>query len=328
VEAQAVVWLDKVKNFFNGPNSPWIKRKGRRVYFNSYKNKLKFQCLAKVSDYTTDTRLRRACLAQLQYWWQHFDDIILASPTSMDSQIRKWKKRKDGKYRLLEALKPILTWYYEAVSDAIGQELVEALDIKTCPYCNRQFIYTFKGKMPNMNDRTERPELDHFYPKNTYPLFCLSFYNLIPACHSCNHVKSESLIGVNPYSRAFRSKLIVTDSAGNKVSRSKMYKLTMKEIGLKFDSVDADEQKNVEMLGLEDAYSKHGDYVKELIDKSMAYDAHARQALVASFQGAGYHPRQVYDFVWGRHLMDAEYEDRPLSKLTKDMLDLLGIRRG
>ena len=41
----------------------------------------------------------------------------------------------------------------------------------------------------------------------------------------------------------------------------------------------------------------------------MAYDKHARKVLTTSFQGAGYHPRQVYDFVWGRHLMDAQYED-------------------
>jgi hypothetical protein len=59
----------------------------------------------------------------------------------------------------------------------------------------------------------------------------------------------------------------------------------------------------------------------------MEYDAHARQALVRSFQGAGYHPRQVYDFVWGKHLIDAEYEDRPLSKLTKDILEQLDIYR-
>ncbi len=57
------------------------------------------------------------------------------------------------------------------------------------------------------------------------------------------------------------------------------------------------------------------------------YDAYARRALVNSFQGAGYHPRQVYDFVWGKHLMEAEYEDRPLSKLTKDILEQLDIYR-
>lgn len=33
-------------------------------------------------------------------------------------------------------------------------------------------------------------------------------------------------------------------------------------------------------------------------------------------------------FLREKYLIDAEYEDRPLSKLTKDILDLLGIRRG
>ena len=141
-------------------------------------------------------------------------------------------------------------------------------------------------------------------------------------------MKSESLIGVNPYRRAFGSRFVITDKKGKNVSPSKIYKLTQKEIGLKLDGKNAEEEANSRVLGLENVYNKHTDYVKELIDKTMAYDAHARKALVESFQGAGLHPRQVYDFVWGRHLMDAEYEDRPLSKLTKDMLDLLGIRRG
>ena len=175
--------------------------------------------------------------------------------------------------------------------------------------------------------REERPELDHFYPKTEYPIFCLSFYNLIPACHSCNHVKSANPVKVNPYKRAFRRKFIITDKNGKPLSRSAIFRLTRKEIRLAFDGADNDEDENDRVLGLTNVYNLHTDYVKELIDKTMAYDAHARKALVESFQGAGHHPRQVYDFVWGRHLMDAEYEDRPLSKLTKDMLDLLDIKR-
>ena len=135
-------------------------------------------------------------------------------------------------------------------------------------------------------------------------------------------------MGVNPYNRAFNSKFVITDKAGKKLSHSKIYKLTEKDINIKLDGKNAEEEKNSQVLGLEDVYCKHADYVKELIDKSMAYDTYARRALVECFQGAGYHPRQVYDFVWGRHLMDAEYEDHPLSKLTKDVIDLLGIKRG
>lgn len=163
--------------------------------------------------------------------------------------------------------------------------------------------------------------------KADYPLFCLSFYNLIPACHSCNHVKSEEQIGVNPYYRAFKRKFVLTDKSGKILTKSQIYNLTEKDIRLDFDGDNAAEEANASALGLRDVYNKHTDYVKELIDKSMAYDAHARKALVESFQGAGLYPQQVYDFVWGRHLIDAEYEDRPLSKLTKDILDLLDIKK-
>lgn len=152
--------------------------------------------------------------------------------------------------------------------------------------------------------------------------------NLVPVCHSCNHVKLENEIGVNPYKKAFNSRFVITDKKGTKLSPSRIYKLTKKEITLKLDGMNCDEENNSQVLGLENVYGMHTDYVKELIDKSMAYDAYARRALVEYFQGVGYHPRQVYDFVWGKHLIDAEYEDRPLSKLTKDILDLLGIRRG
>lgn len=140
-------------------------------------------------------------------------------------------------------------------------------------------------------------------------------------------MKSEEKIGLNPYSRAFRRKFVITDKRGGQLTKSQIYKLTEKEIKLDFSGNDIAEEINEKVLGLKDVYNKHTDYVKELIDKSMAYDAYARKALVESFQGAGYHPRQVYDFIWGRHLMDAEYEDRPLSKLTKDILDLLDIKR-
>lgn len=243
-------------------------------------------------------------------------------PDLMAARVKVWMNKKIGQTRLLEALSPVFDAYYDLVSNKLGKDLVEKLNIKTCPYCNRQFIYTFKGKA------IERPELDHFFPKSLFPLFCLSFYNLIPACHSCNHVKSEELIGVNPYQRPFNRRFVITDKNGNKLTKSKIYKLTEKEIRIALDGHNPDEERNESVLGLNDVYNKHKDYVKELVDKSMAYDKNAREVLVTSFQAAGFHPRQVYDFVWGKHLMDAQYEDRPLSKLTKDILDLLDIKRG
>ena len=323
----AQLWLDWVHEYFYtikvGNYKPWMRVAVTRHYFRTYAEKLFFQLDSTIQDYAKGNKTVLHWGEVWLRWYKiHFDDVIMATSAQLENWVNAMKLRTRQPKNLIAMVKEVMMPYYEEMSKLYGHKLVKELGIKTCPYCNRQFIYSFEAK------RTERPELDHFYPKGTYPLFCLSFYNLIPACHSCNHVKLEDEIGVNPYRRAFKSKLMVVNEKGEHVSRSAMYKLTEKEIMLKFDGTNAEERKNVEVLGLEDVYSKHGNYVKELIDKSMAYDAFARKALVESFQGAGYHPRQVYDFVWGRHLMDAEFEDRPLSKLTKDMLDLLGIRRG
>ena len=327
VELVAQKWKSWVHEYFftikTGNDRPWMKVAGNRQYFDSYSDKLFNQLSNTIQEYARgNLALQNTLQTQLNWYEAHFDDVIALPPAQLEVWANAMRRRTGLAKHLMSMIKDVMVPYYDAISALRGHDLVNELGIKTCPYCNRQFIHSFEAL------RAERPELDHFFPKATYPMLCLSFYNLIPVCHSCNHVKLDDEIGVNPYKRAFRRKFVIVDKNGNKVSKSRIYKLTEKEIALKFEGHDIDEEKNVAVLGLENVYNKHSNYVKELIDKSMAYDAHARKALVESFQGAGYHPRQVYDFVWGRHLMDAEFEDRPLSKLTKDMLDMLGIRRG
>lgn len=326
VEPVAQKWLGWVCDHFftvkTGNERPWVTAACGRQLFNTYADKLHFQLKNAILSYAKGNgALESRLLAIVRLYMIHFRAVVVASPAQMDALVNGMKQRRMPKH-LVSMIKEIMVPYYDAISKEHGHDLVNALNIKTCPYCNRQFIHSFAA------NRAERPELDHFYPKALYPMFCLSFYNLMPVCHSCNHVKLEDEIGVNPYKRAFNSRFVITDRKGQKVSPSKVYKITEKEMRLRLDGKSAEEAKNSQVLGLENVYNRHTDYVKELIDKSMAYDEHAKRALVESFQGAGHHPRQVYDFVWGKHLMDAEYEDRPLSKLTKDVLDLLGIKRG
>ena len=327
LEPIAQKWLRWVCDFLftnkTGKLQPWLKTANGKRFFNNYADKMFYQLDKVIRDYSRGRRaLEFRLLAILRLYKKYFRKIVLASPAQLDALVMATKGRSRQPKRLVAAIKKVMVPYYDNLADRYGHDLVKELGIKTCPYCNRQFIHSFEAI------RVERPELDHFYPKAMYPFLCLSFYNLIPVCHSCNHVKLEDEIGVNPYSRAFNSRFSITDKNGNKLPKSKLFKLTEKEIGIKLDGKSAEEDKNSQVLGLENVYGNHTDYVKELIDKTMAYDSYARKALVESFQGAGYHPRQVFDFVWGKHLIDAEYEDKPLSKLTKDILDLLGIRRG
>lgn len=319
-------WLRWVKDYFftvkSGNQRPSKKIPGGRKTFDTYASKLNFELEEIITTYSNGHLfISQRGKVLLRWAWLNFDKIIMASPAQLEIWIKNFRLRSKSRRPLIKMIEDVMVPYYEAISKKYGFNLVEALHIKTCPYCNRAFIYSYEGI------RRERPELDHFYPKAAFPMFCLSFYNLIPVCHSCNHVKLEDEIGVNPYAGAFSSRFVITDKTGAQLSKSKIYHLTEKEILLQFENPTAKEKENIRVLGLEDVYNKHTDYVKELIDKTMAYDTHAREALVSSFQGAGYNPRQVFDFVWGRHLMTAEFEDRPLSKLTKEVLEQVGIKK-
>ncbi|TDP02195.1 HNH endonuclease domain-containing protein [Flavobacterium sp. 245] len=74
----------------------------------------------------------------------------------------------------------------------------------TCPYCNynKLDITTISKKNKAYLD------LDHFYPKSLNPFFALSFFNLIPSCHSCNSSDKSDIpfsiqTQINPYYESF-----------------------------------------------------------------------------------------------------------------------------
>ncbi len=60
--------------------------------------------------------------------------------------------------------------------------LIDKLNVRVCPYCNRQYITSFYK-----NDvSTATADIDHYFPKSQYPLLSMSFFNLVPSCTVCN----------------------------------------------------------------------------------------------------------------------------------------------
>ena len=69
---------------------------------------------------------------------------------------------------------------YSMIQKDVRHELMSSIGIRTCPYCNRNYITSYgKGKKSTA-------DLDHFYQKKQYPLFALSLFNFIPSCQICN----------------------------------------------------------------------------------------------------------------------------------------------
>lgn len=199
--------------------------------------------------------------------------------------------------------------------------LLERLDIKVCPYCNRSYTFTIKGK------HGVRPELDHFYPRSikTYKHLAISFYNLVPSCPMCNHQKWMNVFDFHPYYG-------MVDGSGRiprlRVDDSKVvYSSTHRPIlfpdkpQIKIENPNT----NTDVLQLESLYRHHSDYAKEILDKILAYNSALYTPLVSAFQGMGRTPEEIDRLIWGSYIADAEQAKRPMSKLTKDILDQFGI---
>ncbi|MBD5266636.1 MAG: hypothetical protein HDS41_00380 [Bacteroides sp.] len=212
-------------------------------------------------------------------------------------------------------------FYNYYVDDAktvnVAQWLSKRLKIRVCPYCNRTYTFTVE-KEHTHSGRVVRikPEMDHFFPKSNakYQHLALSFYNLIPSCPICNHVKGKEQIDYHPY-------------AGHLAKGGEPYfEVQMNnpnDNGIFPDNpivTIQNSNKNVDILALKELYLGHSDYVKELLDKIQAYNHSLYEPLINSFQMAGKTSEYVDKLIWGTSVDVTELDKRPLSKLTHDIL--------
>lgn len=212
----------------------------------------------------------------------------------------------------------------------ISYYFIDRLGLRTCPYCNR--AYTFN--IYNAEGKRVRPEYDHFYDKATYPFLALSFYNLVPSCPICNHIKGIKKLHVNPFFHDFKGvfRVFETEEQAKLKKHEKPEPLTAIQLfrhagkgNICLDTISTNEREDMRTLGLDEFYKKHEDYVEEIVEKAQAYSGPMLVALSSTFQGAGYSPQQVFEFVWGKDIALAQNNNRPLSKLTHDILEQVGI---
>ena len=191
--------------------------------------------------------------------------------------------------------------------------LSKRLNVKTCPYCNRQYTFTINA------DKSIRPQFDHFYPFSEYPYLRLSFFNLIPCCSTCNHTKRNKELEIHPYEKSFgdKCKFEIVDFVNSLLSSGSFDS----KFGLTFSSSN----KNISELGLKELYDQHSDYVSEIVYKAKAYNEGYYNSIKETFSGFELSTAEMNLLIFGNYLEIANHENRPLSKLTKDILDQINL---
>ena len=200
-------------------------------------------------------------------------------------------------------------------------KLTLAQGYNTCTYCNRQYVFTVGGT--NDASRIARPELDHWFSKELFPLMSLNIYNLIPSCSICNSTAKGNTIfrlstHIHPY-------LFSKDEPDFRFR----YKLTSDhKWTIVLDKLDdVKEQNMVTAFKLDKLYHYHGELeVKDILlfkyQNSNSYLEFLLKDLLSKYQ---YSKQDIYRMVFCSELDKSNNLNRPFSKLKRDILIQLGI---
>lgn len=206
--------------------------------------------------------------------------------------------------------------------------LAKVVGRNTCTYCNRLYTFTViqkDAKTRRVNDKTRitRPQFDHWFPKKKYPLFGLSFYNLIPSCSVCNSsVKSdESFLlttHIHPYieerDQKYRfsydlepdgSPKVILHTHGDKAKRT---------------------AKDLKILEI---YTEHSEYeLKDILELRFKYSDNYLDVLFNdTFNLGEVDKKDAYRILFGVEIDPNEFHKRPFSKFKYDILKELKVIR-
>ncbi len=201
---------------------------------------------------------------------------------------------------------------------SLRHRVLSKLNVKTCPYCGRQYI-------TNYNESYSTADLDHFYSQSKYPYLALNIYNFIPACAVCNrNFKKDKEVKINPRVEEFGENAVFTlENAINTYMD-----MELKDIKIKLDirangTLEDLIKEDIDTFKLEEVYKVHNDYVLQMIkDITFRGNESYLESIKMLFEKDD--ENEVLKKL--KELIKAPYEFRirenePLGKLTKDILN-------
>ena len=240
-------------------------------------------------------------------------------------KLRKISKKHKLKLQMLNSDLSTVFNYESFRSGKVAKWLIEELDITTCPYCNRQYIFFIRegDKSKLFND------FDHYFTKSKYIILSLSFYNLIPCCSSCNsrtkHATIFSLSNyLHPYFDSFNDILTFsTDIKNSKIFFDNPCDIKIGFVNNILKKPTQDDvkraRKTAAIFRLEPLYNKHKDIIRELLQKNMTYNETYINDLLRNNSKIFKDRADIYKMIIGNYVADNEIHKRPLAKFMKDI---------
>ena len=213
-----------------------------------------------------------------------------------------------------------LNLYHNFKGNNLGKSLGDDIGVKVCPYCNRSYIFTLKKD-------GVRPQYDHFYSKMHYPYLAVSLYNLIPSCSICNQAKSDfdtyKEPFINPYTDEYGYDIFFETKFDGDISYL-LGKNTNFKLNINCDNASTDmqvkAQNSIRELHTQELYSKHKDYVRDIIRAKQIYTDEYMQNLLSQFPQIFDSIADIQQMAYMNYLNKDQWGDRILAKLTYDII--------
>ncbi|MDW7614305.1 HNH endonuclease domain-containing protein [Peribacillus simplex] len=201
-----------------------------------------------------------------------------------------------------------------------SKSLLEKLNVRVCPYCNRQYTFTLANE-------GIRPQFDHFFPKSRFSYLSVSLYNLIPSCSICNSKKHDLNTYEHdlyyPYEDEFGSGVVFQTSPINNdflywtgASNSFDIKVVCKDEKQKCKVKNLNQYLKIELL-----YKEHKDYVRDIIRNAVIYNDSRIDELLEQFPDLFQSKSEVINSIFMSNIDKKSWDKRPLSKLTQDIYE-------
>lgn len=263
-------------------------------------------------------------------------EIITGSPENIQKLNNKFKRHKSYSDSKILKGKIRTIFNYEKFRDKSvtlydAYDLANNLGVRTCLYCNRMYTITV-AKGVKTDEKITRPQFDHFFDKAKNPLLALSIFNLIPSCNICNSTlkgtKEFALHSymhpyIDNYINQYSYKFIPHDVSSILGQKSNLdVKISIKT-GILKDLGKI--KKTSELFKLSDIMSGHSEELKDMFDIRYKFSQRYFKELFTTYKKLGLTYEEVYRIVFGVHFIEDKFNQRPFSKLKKDILKELGI---
>jgi hypothetical protein len=223
-----------------------------------------------------------------------------------------------------KALNSVL--FYEAQYYWKAYQTAKEIDVSACVYCNRAYITT----VGDDSKKFVRGDFDHFMAKSKYPYLRFSFFNLIPCCVICNRnakgKKSTSLQdNIYPYKEGFENNTVFTFLPNNYEDIIGKGKPVVDFLFLGTNEHNKKAKKNIKLFRLKEQYSIHSQELNDIINKRRIFSDSYLHDLKKSYPELIQNFEEAYLLAFGKEFDLVKDENRPLSKLIRDITDELEI---